>query len=139
MITYLLEFYFFRNLRALLNILSEKNKAKSKISKKIEQKVAENRLQTPFKIQVGSQIARLRAIGKPNCQAKSCQAEGFWRLKKDLPQQLDVPAISKRKCKTYGALKYLVSNARDQLCEGAEEGKDNYGGDSGGPLFKRAE
>ena len=88
---------------------------------------------------MGSQIARLRAIGKPNCQAKSCQAEGFWRLKKDLPQQLDVPAISKRKCKTYGALKYLVSNARDQLCEGAEEGKDNCGGDSGGPLFKRAE
>ena len=40
------------------------NKQIIKISKVFEQKFAENRLQTPFKIQVGSQITRLRAIGK---------------------------------------------------------------------------
>ena len=41
-----------------------------KNSKAFEQKVAENRLWTPFKIQVGSQIARLRTIGTPNHWAK---------------------------------------------------------------------
>ena len=45
------------------------NKFAIKISKAFEQKFAENRLQTPFKIQVGSQITRIRAIGKPNHQA----------------------------------------------------------------------
>ena len=64
-----------------------------KISKGFEQKIAENRLQTPFKIQVGSQIARLpgRAIRKPNCLAINFKkalelevAEGFQRLKKSL-------------------------------------------------------
>ena len=54
-------------------------------------------------------------------------------------QQLDVPAISKRKCKSYGALNHIISNSRGQLCAGAEEGKDSCGGDSGGPLIKRAE
>ena len=51
-------------------------------------------------------------------------------------QQLDVPAISNRKCKTYLNLNNL--NSRGQLCAGAEEGKDSCGGDSGGPLIKRA-
>ena len=41
-----------------------------KIPKGFGQKFASNRLQTLFKIQVGSQITRLRAIGKPNHCAK---------------------------------------------------------------------
>ena len=52
------------------------NKFAIKISKAFEQKFTENRLQTPFKIQVGSHIARLRAIGKPNHQVK-----GNWETK----------------------------------------------------------
>ena len=32
--------------------------------------IVENRLWTPFKIQVGSQITRLQTIGKLNCQTK---------------------------------------------------------------------
>merc|ERR1711863_201887 len=52
-------------------------------------------------------------------------------------QQLDVPAISNRKCKTYLNLNDI--NSRDQLCAGAEEGKDSCGGGSGGPLIKRAQ
>ena len=53
-------------------------KITKKISKVFEQKFAENRLQTPFKIQVGSQIqiAKLKTIGKLNCQAK-----GNWEAK----------------------------------------------------------
>ena len=48
-------------------------KLNEKISKVFEQKVTNNRLRTLFKIQLGSQIARLRAIGKPNHQAKGGQ------------------------------------------------------------------
>ena len=43
---------------------------RKKIPKGFGQKFASNRLQTLFKIQVGSQITRLRAIGKPNHCAK---------------------------------------------------------------------
>ena len=41
-------------------------KKQKKISKGFEQKLASFGLKTPFKIQMGSQITRLRAIGKLN-------------------------------------------------------------------------
>ena len=37
-------------------------------------------------------------------------------------QQLDVPAISKRKCKEFDAFKNYEINSRSQLCAGGEHG-----------------
>jgi len=53
-------------------------------------------------------------------------------------QYLDVPAISKRKCKEYEAFKNHDLKSSHQLCAGGEDGRDSCNGDSGGPLIQQA-
>jgi len=53
-------------------------------------------------------------------------------------QYLDVPAISKRKCKEYEAFRNYDLKSSLQLCAGGEVGRDSCSGDSGGPLIQQA-
>ena len=41
---------------------------------------------------------------------------------KDILQQVDIPAISKRMCNTYSAFNTIRLSSKEQLCAGGEDG-----------------
>merc|ERR1712223_198798 len=53
-------------------------------------------------------------------------------------RKLEVPAISRRKCKEFDSFKNYDLNSSSQLCAGGVHGKDSCNGDSGGPLIQKA-